>query len=445
MEGITKRNKAEFDKSISLALKMSRPGYISKVESSKASLWERQRPFLDQLDIELTERCNNNCIHCCINLPADDSSAKERELSAEEIKNILKEAVSLGCISVRYTGGEPLLREDFEELYVFTRKSGLKVLLFTNAVLITPRLAKLFAEIPPLEKIEITLYGMKKSSYEAVTRVRGSFEASQRGIRLLRESRIPFIVKGAILPQNKGEIAELEKWSATIPWMGDPPAYSIFLDLRGRRDLEKNTLIRSLRLSPQEGLRILTRRKAAYLKDMKKVCSRFMWPPGDKLFSCGFSHGGCVDSYGKFQPCMMLRCPDCSYDLRRGEKVLRSMPQFQSDRRGAGVAPRGQGLGTAKDKRALKDALVSFFPALRRMKAKDRVYLATCAKCFLKGICEQCPAKSWMEHGTLDTPVEYYCQIAHVQARYLGLVKDGEPAWEVKDWKERVRKFTGRL
>jgi len=112
--------------------------------------------------MELTERCNNNCIHCCINLSENDKAARKNELTTKEIRGILIEAASLGCLTVRFTGGEPLLRDDFEELYIFARKLGLKVMLFTNARLITPHLAELFSRIPPLEKIEITLYGMKK-------------------------------------------------------------------------------------------------------------------------------------------------------------------------------------------------------------------------------------------------------------------------------------------
>jgi len=364
--------------------------------------------LLARLDIELTERCNNNCLHCCINLPADDSCAKEKELSAEEIKNILKEAVSLGCLSVRFTGGEPLLREDFEELYVFARKSGLKVLLFTNATLITPHLADLFTRIPPLEKIEVTVYGMKKASYEGVTRVPGSFEAAWQGINLLLEKKIPFVVKSALLPSNKSEIDEFEKWASGIPWMDKPPSYSMFFDLRCRGNSPKNELIRKLRFSPEEGLKILTRRKEKYIKGMQEFCSKFMHPSGGNLFSCGSGHGGCVDAYGKFQPCMLLRNPECVYDLRKG---------------------------------SLKDALTGFFLKLRQMKAVNLDYLNRCAKCFLKGLCEQCPAKSWIEHGTLDTPVQYLCGVAHAQARYLGMVKEGEKAWEVADWRKRVDEF----
>jgi len=70
------------------------------------------------------------------------------------------------------------------------------------------------------------------------------------------------------------------------------------------------------------------------------------------------------------------------------------------------------------------------------MKAKNLGYLVRCAKSFLKGLCEQYPAKSWMQHGTLDTPVDYLYEIARPQARFLGLIKESEKAWEVEEWRE---------
>ena len=57
-------------------------------------------------------------------------------------------------------------------------------------------------------------------------------------------------------------------------------------------------------------------------------------------------------------------------------------------------------------------------------------------------MCEQCPAKSWMEYGTLDTPVEYHCRVAHARARDLGLLGENEQGWEVADWQGRVAGFS---
>jgi radical SAM protein with 4Fe4S-binding SPASM domain len=386
--------------------------YFTKVSLNRAPLWKKKSPVLGSLDMELTERCNNDCIHCYVNLRSDDLAARERELSTEQIREILREAASLGCLRVRLTGGEPLLREDFEEVYCFARKLGLKVLLFTNATLMTPHLAELFSRMPLLEKIEISFYGLKRESYEAVTRAPGSFEAAWRGIHLLLERKVPFSIKSALLPPNKDEVEKFEAWASTLPWRDKAPSCSMFFNLRCRRDSdEKNNLIKKLRISPEEGLTIFARKQREYLDDTKEFCSKFVGVQGEKLFSCGSGIAtGCVDAYGYFQPCMELRHPDTVYDIKKG---------------------------------SLKDALANFFPKIREMKATHREYLRRCARCFLKGLCEQCPAKSWMEHGTLDTPVEYLCEIAHAQAVELGLIKEGERAWEILDWRERIEKFSG--
>jgi radical SAM protein with 4Fe4S-binding SPASM domain len=380
--------------------------YVRKVSSYKHRLWANRRPLLGRLDIELTERCNNNCIHCAINLPRNDKEIRRRELSTNQVKSILTEAASLGALSVRFTGGEPLLREDFVELYTFARRLGLKVLIFTNARLIKPKLVNIFIQIPPLEKIEVSVYGMAQDSYEAVSRVTGSFDEFREGVNLLLQHRIPFIVKGALLPPNEEEVETFETWAATIPWMDAPPAYAMFFELRGRRDtLAKNKLINKLRLAPDKGLTFLRRHEELYLKEMREFCGKFMGPAGDLLFACGAGHAPCVDAYGMLQPCLSLRHPDTVYDLKSG---------------------------------SLRDALTNFFPRLRELKASNTEYLARCARCFLRSLCEQCPAKSWTEQGTLDTPVEYFCQLAHAQARDLGLLREREDAWEVKNWKERI-------
>ncbi|MDD5597659.1 MAG: radical SAM protein [Victivallaceae bacterium] len=384
--------------------------YVVTKNLNQASLWRNTKPLLGRLDIELTERCNNNCIHCCINLAEHDKTARDKELSTKELKNILVEAADLGCMMVRFTGGEPLLRDDFEELYIFTRKLGMKVILFTNGRLITLRLVELFAKMPPGEKIEITVYGMTKGSYDSAVRRQGAYEEAWQGINLLLANNIPFVVKGALLPSNKTELKEFEDFASTVTWMDRGPSYSMFFDLRGRRDSEKrNAQIKALRLSPEEGLSILTRDKKEYMKDKKQFCAKFTRPAGNNLFSCGAGKGSaCVDAYGKLQLCMGLRHPDTVFDLR---------------------------------KQSIKTIMTERFADIRKMQAKNPRYMERCAKCFLKGLCEQCPGKSWTEHGTLDTPVQYFCDITHAQAEYLGLLGKGEKAWTVENWQERIRKF----
>ena len=388
----------------------ARSPYVARLREDAHEQQRGQAPLLHSLQIELTERCNNDCIHCYINRPAGDRAARQQERTTGQVEEVLREAAALGALTVTLTGGEPLLRDDFETLYLYARTLGLRVRLLTNATLVTPRLARLLARIPPLEKVEVTLYGMGAASYEAVTRAPGSFERAWRGLQLLLHAKVPTIIKSVPLAPNAAERDSFEAWARTLPWASDPPPTPIRYHLRARRDSEaKNERIRRLRPSPGQAVALLARKRDAYLADMKRFLAHFAEPAGDRLFACGAGLGsGCVDAYGAFQPCMLLRHPEASYDLAAG---------------------------------SMQDALTRFFPALRARKARHPDYLARCARCFLKGLCDQCPAQSWMEHGTLDTPVEDCCQVAHAQARYLGLLADGERAWEVRDRRRRVAAF----
>ena len=127
---------------------MSEP---TKIEIQDFRLWEkkqnRARP-LYSFDLELTARCNNDCRHCYINLPANDPAAKARELTLAEIESIADQAVEMGALWVLLTGGEPLLRPDFADIYMMLKRKGLLVSVFTNATVIRPQHIELFKISP---------------------------------------------------------------------------------------------------------------------------------------------------------------------------------------------------------------------------------------------------------------------------------------------------------
>jgi MoaA/NifB/PqqE/SkfB family radical SAM enzyme len=432
--------------------------YVQIYRPHEYNLWRNVHPLLSHLDIELTERCNNSCLHCLINQSEYDTVVRAREMDTTFVKNILQQGADLGCLTVRFTGGEPLLRDDFSELYLFTRRLGMRVILFTNARLITPELAQLMACIPPGRVVEVTVYGMHAESYDAAAGVHGGFAEFWQGIELLRKYEIPFIVKQSILPPNRNEIIEFEAFASTLSKMGNKPGYSMNFDLRARRDNPvKNRLIQTLRLTPDETVAILSR-NPNYVKGMRKFCGKFMRSPGDKLFNCGAGHGTCIDAYGNAQMCMGLRHPGTVYNLRIGnyfeeqpDRIIEDSENMakQSPTSNVEIALQNQ-LATfayhaGASVASLKYALTEFFPRLRALRAENPDYLSRCARCFLKGLCEQCPAKSWAEHGTLDTPVEYLCDVAHAQARYLGLLGTDEHAWEIngETSQKRVTRFMG--
>lgn len=381
--------------------------FVLSVHSQPDILWKNSRPQLKAIDIELTERCNNNCVHCCINLPQHDRAAREKEMTTEQCKELIRQAAELGALTVRLTGGEPLLRDDFADIYLYARRLGMRVLLFTNGRLITPAIAQLFSRIPSIERIELTVYGMTQATYEAVTRKKGSFLEFQSGLKRLLKWNIPFFVKGTLLSVNRHEIDDFLAWGQGLPWMDSLPSFALFLELRHRRDsASKNSRIARMRLSPKEGLKVLTMQPEIYRQEMKKFCENSLTQPTDLIFTCNAPNTICVDAYGKIQYCLALRDPATILDSMRF---------------------------------SLEYALKKFLPKLRGMRSSNADFLARCGHCFLRGFCEWCPAKSWNESGSLDQPVDYWCQIAHEQARYLKIIAANENAWEVENWRERIK------
>ncbi len=378
-----------------------------------------------EIIIELTERCNNQCIHCNINQPENNKRAKSQEMPTDFIFGIIDQIAEKGFFSITLTGGEPLLREDFEAIYLHARRAGLLVRLFTNGRLITPDLCKLFARIPPRLPIEISVYGMHPKSYNAVAGVKGAYQEFWRGMTLLKQFNIPFNVRMIYLPQNKHEVDAFIKFSSNLPNVSKNLPSEIFLNfyLRARRDdPNKNLRIKHLRPSPEKYINFYEKLYPHYLLEMQDFISKFSSAPTDKLFNCGAGHTPSIDAYGNFQMCLNLRHPKttCSLDPEA----------FQIHHPESKMTP-------------FEYALTEFFPSVRQTRAMNPEYLRRCAKCVLKSDCQQCPAQSWSEHGTLDTPVEYFCEITHVTARHCDLIYENEKLWEIDktEWESRVSKF----
>jgi MoaA/NifB/PqqE/SkfB family radical SAM enzyme len=94
--------------------------YVADLSLSDNPLWDRsnEKRIPISFDLELTARCNNNCRHCYINIPAQDRHASEKELNLKEIMELADQAFDLGSLWCLMTGGEPLLRPDFSDIYL---------------------------------------------------------------------------------------------------------------------------------------------------------------------------------------------------------------------------------------------------------------------------------------------------------------------------------------
>ncbi|MDD5371757.1 MAG: radical SAM protein, partial [Anaerolineaceae bacterium] len=179
------------------------PGFFERLRVKTAS---EGKPLAGSL--EATFRCNLRCGHCYVGDYRNGLPGKQ-ELSLAEIQRMLDEAAQAGCFWFLMTGGEPLMRRDWLEIYRYAKQKGLIVTLFTNGTMLTGAIADALAELPPY-KIEITLYGATQETYERVTGVSGSFGRCMQGIELLLARGLPLQLKTMVMKANRREVEAMK-------------------------------------------------------------------------------------------------------------------------------------------------------------------------------------------------------------------------------------------
>ncbi len=360
------------------------------IEIQQFKLWDRLQAKRAPVsfDLEITARCNNDCRHCYINLPAGDPAAQASELTVAEILAIARDAAGMGAIWCLLTGGEPLLREDFAELYLGLKRLGLLVSVFTNACLITSAHVDLFQKYPPRD-IEVTAYGVTRETYEHVTRRPGSFKAFLHGLDLLLRSGLKVRLKAMAMQSNLHEhsaIADFCRARTKDFFRFDPQ-----LHLRFDGDPARNAEISAERLTPEQ-IAALEYADEKRFGALQKTCEtlikkEFACAGCNHLFLCGAGEGSFTVSYdGRFRLCSSLWAPGTTCDLRAG---------------------------------TLREAWERFVPQVRDLRSANPQFLETCSRCELVDICLWCPAHAHLETGMMDGATPYFCAVAHARAALL--------------------------
>ena len=154
---------------------------------------------------ELTARCNLRCKMCYVRLDPQQMRRIGKELTAKEWIDLGKDAAAAGTLNLLITGGEPLLRDDFEEIYTALNRMGFIIALNTNATLMNERYLKLFQKYPPTA-INITLYGASPETYGAVCGREDGFEKTIKGLELLASTSSVLEIHTTFIKDNLNEL-----------------------------------------------------------------------------------------------------------------------------------------------------------------------------------------------------------------------------------------------
>ena len=332
--------------------------------------------------LDLTYRCNNNCRHCWLRI-APDTEEKEQELSLEEIKRIVDDAKGMGCRHWHMSGGEPMLRGDFVEIFDHITANSNSYSLNTNGTLITPEIAKLLKR----KGVKmVALYGSTAWVHDHITCTPGSFEATMRGFTYLKEAGAGFIVQLIPMRDNYHQFQDMVRLAESLS-----KHYKIgaaWLYFSACSDSEKNQEIMRQRLSPGEVVEI-DKPDLAYEDSMNKAeeidgCSA---EKEDYFFSSCIANRRDfhIDPYGKMTFCSFIKEPVLRYDLRKG---------------------------------SFKECWEEFIPSLAHKIGITDEYLNNCGSCELRKDCRWCPVYSYLEHRRFSAKVEYLCGVAKENRKF---------------------------
>ena len=170
---------------------------------------KRVEPFTQELsaplrvDLALTFRCQNNCVHCYAGGPHETS-----ELTTEQWKEVIDLLHRIGVFILTFTGGEPTLREDLPELLLYAQNKGIVTGLITNGRKLKDKTYVETLEKTGLDFIQVTLESHKPKIHDLMTATKGSWKETVAGIKNIIPTQIYATTNTTLSKYNASDFLE---------------------------------------------------------------------------------------------------------------------------------------------------------------------------------------------------------------------------------------------
>ena len=154
---------------------------------------------------EVTYRCPLHCAFCYN--PTDYDKHTQNELSTEQWINALRDARKMGAIQLGISGGEPLLRDDIEEIVIEAKKLGYYSNLITSGVGLTEKRIQAFKE-GGLDHIQLSMHDITEEINNFITNTK-TFELKKKVAAMIKNHGYPMVLNVVIHRYNIGHIKEI--------------------------------------------------------------------------------------------------------------------------------------------------------------------------------------------------------------------------------------------
>ena len=260
--------------------------------------------------------------------------------------------------------------------YSTPNRKGTRVRRKTISIMNRKMFSKFLKEYPP-RSIEITLNGITKETYEAVTRINGSFNKVMKNIKELADRNMPLVIKANCLKQNKGEIHKIRAFTKKL--LGeDKKRFKFDPHIYPRLNRDKTSC--QYRLNPSELKGVWESDAEIYIEHEERLQAEHNLTR-DKgfLYQCNaWMSNFFINPYGKLKFCQFTE-------------------KFSTDLR----------------KSSFREGFYNVFPNLMKERFKSN---SKCKNCESRAFCLHCPARAYLETGNEESPVPYYCELAKMYA-----------------------------
>ena len=312
--------------------------------------------------LELTTRCNYDCVHCYL------KGIHNKTMSKENAFIIIKKIKEAGGMFLTLTGGEALLHPDFKEIYTFAIKSGLMVTVLTNGYLIDDSIMVLFGEYKP-RKIEVTIYGMRDESFKTVTGTDYNYAKVLDNVKRLKAQGHNVLIKAILLKQNRDDIIPIKKWAKEQSCMFQYD-YNILPTINGDFSVIDN------QVDEQELVRFELEYDENCRDKWKYKMAEYDFD-NNKKTDCG--------------------CGLFSY-MVSVEGIIRQCNFMEND----------------NDNSLLKNDLFDIWDKWDNIKQEKRIKFSQCLECKYQPLCDICPSMAYAfgKNSERYMPIERLCKIA---------------------------------
>jgi pyrroloquinoline quinone biosynthesis protein E len=168
-----------------------------------ASSFTRTQPLW--LLAEVTYRCPLHCAFCYN--PTDYDKHTQNELTTEEWIHALREARKLGALQLGISGGEPLLRDDIEDIVIEAKKLGYYSNLITSGVGLTEKRIQAFKD-GGLDHIQLSMHDITEEINNFITNTK-TFELKKKVAAMIKDHGYPMVLNVVIHRYNIGHIGQI--------------------------------------------------------------------------------------------------------------------------------------------------------------------------------------------------------------------------------------------